>query len=35
MINMILAADEIGGIGFKNGLPWPKIKEDLNWFRKV
>ena len=26
---MILAADEQGGIGFKNGLPWPKIKEDL------
>ena len=35
MINMILAADEIGGIGFKNGLPWPKIKEDLNWFRQL
>ena len=35
MINMILAADEIGGIGFKNGLPWPKLKEDLNWFRQL
>ena len=25
MINMILAADENGGIGYKNGLPWPHI----------
>ena len=32
---MILAADEHGSIGFKNGLPWPKLKEDLNWFRQL
>ena len=32
---MILAADEIGGIGFKNGLPWPKLKEDLHWFKQL
>ena len=35
MINMILAVDEIGGIGYKNGLPWPKIAEDLKWFRQL
>tara|TARA_B100001057_G_C22839235_1_gene946410 strand:- start:879 stop:1400 length:522 start_codon:yes stop_codon:yes gene_type:complete len=31
-INMILAADEYGGIGYKNDLPWAKIKLDLKWF---
>ena len=35
MINLILAADKLGGIGFKNGLPWPKIAEDLKWFRQL
>ena len=35
MINMILAVDELGGIGYKNGLPWPKIKEDLEWFKQL
>jgi len=29
MINMILAVDDNGSIGFKNGLPWPKLTEDL------
>lgn len=32
---MILAADEHGGIGYKNGLPWPKISTDLKYFRKI
>jgi len=31
-INMILAADEYGGIGYRNDLPWAKIKLDLKWF---
>jgi len=31
-ISMILAADEYGGIGYKNDLPWAKIKLDLKWF---
>lgn len=35
MINLILAADELGSIGFKNGLPWPKLKEDLHWFKQL
>lgn len=35
MINMILAVDERGSIGFKNGLPWPKLKEDLHWFKQL
>ena len=35
MINLILAVDELGGIGYKNGLPWPKIAEDLKWFKQL
>ena len=31
-ISMILAADEYGGIGYKNDLPWPRIKIDMQWF---
>lgn len=32
---MILAADEDGGIGFKNGLPWPHISEDMHHFKNI
>ncbi len=32
---MILAADENGGIGYKNGLPWPKGSEDLKFFKRT
>ncbi len=35
MINMILAVDDNGSIGFKNGLPWPKLTEDLKWFKQL
>jgi dihydrofolate reductase len=35
MINMILSVDNNGGIGYKNGLPWPKLTEDLKWFRQL
>ena len=31
-ISMILAADEYGGIGYQNDLPWPKIIIDMKWF---
>jgi dihydrofolate reductase len=30
----IVAIDESGGIGYKNDLPWPKIKEDFQWFKE-
>lgn len=33
MINMIVACDAKGGIGLKNGLPWPKHEKDMKWFR--
>ena len=32
---MILAADESGGIGFKNGLPWPHLSEDMQYFKNA
>jgi dihydrofolate reductase len=32
---MILAADEAGGIGFKNGLPWPHISDDMLHFKNI
>jgi dihydrofolate reductase len=33
MINIIVATDTIGGIGYKDGLPWEHNKEDMKWFR--
>lgn len=35
MIKLILAHDDQGGIGYKSGLPWPKITEDMKFFRKL
>jgi len=34
MVSTILAVSDNGAIGNKNALPWPHIKEDLNWFHK-
>jgi dihydrofolate reductase len=31
---MILAADEDGGIGYKNELPWHRISEDMKFFKQ-
>ncbi len=30
----IVAIQKDGGIGYENNLPWPKIKEDFQWFSK-
>lgn len=35
MKSMILAVDRNGGIGYKGGLPWPRIAEDMAWFRHI
>jgi dihydrofolate reductase len=34
MICSILAATNLGGIGNRGTLPWPKHKEDLTWFKE-
>lgn len=34
MINAIVACDEYGGIGKNNTIPWPKIKSDMNYFKR-
>lgn len=33
-INIIVATELNGGIGYKNQLPWPKIPEDIKWFKE-
>lgn len=34
MINCIVAVDQGQGIGFKNQLPWPRLKGDMQWFKE-
>ena len=34
MISSILASTNLGGIGNRGTLPWPKHKEDLAWFKE-
>lgn len=34
MINVILACDSKYGIGKNGSIPWPKITEDMEWFKK-
>lgn len=34
-MNLILASDPRGGIGYKNKLPWAKIEGDLPRFKKL
>lgn len=34
MIASILASTNMGGIGNRGTLPWPKHKEDLAWFKE-
>ena len=33
--NIIAAVDDNGGIGKDGKLPWGRLKDDINWFRKV
>jgi len=35
IITLVLAHDEAGGIGHGDGLPWPRLPEDMKRFRDV
>lgn len=34
MIYGIVALDQGQGIGFQNQMPWPRLSEDLRWFKE-
>lgn len=35
MIIALFAVDENGGMGNQGNIPWPAVKEDLEWFRET
>jgi dihydrofolate reductase len=35
MITALFAVDNTGGMGFQGSMPWPRIKEDMIWFKKT
>lgn len=35
MINCIVAVEHNQGIGFEGQMPWPHLKGDMAWFRKM
>lgn len=35
MINCIVAVEHNQGIGFEGQMPWPHLKGDMSWFRKI
>lgn len=35
MINCIVAIERNQGIGFNGQMPWPHLKGDMAWFRKI
>lgn len=35
MINGIVAVERNQGIGFKGQMPWPHLKGDMSWFRRI
>lgn len=35
MINCLVAVEKNQGIGFKGQMPWPHLKGDMSWFRKM
>jgi dihydrofolate reductase len=35
MIIALFAVDDIGGMGFKDSMPWPRNKEDMQWFKSI
>jgi dihydrofolate reductase len=35
MINCLVAVERNQGIGFNGQMPWPHLKGDMNWFRRM
>jgi dihydrofolate reductase len=35
MINCIVAVEQNQGIGFNGQMPWPHLKGDMSWFKKM
>jgi dihydrofolate reductase len=35
MINCLVAVERNQGIGFNGHMPWPHLKGDMDWFRKM
>jgi dihydrofolate reductase len=35
MINALFAIDETNGMGFNGTMPWPRVKEDMIWFKNI
>lgn len=35
MINCIVAVEQNQGIGFEGQMPWPRLKDDMSWFRTM
>ena len=34
-VDAVVAVDQGGGIGRGDGLPWPKLKGDLAYFKRI
>ena len=35
MINCLVAVERSQGIGFEGQMPWPHLKEDMQWFKQL
>jgi dihydrofolate reductase len=35
MISAIVAVEQNQGIGFNGSMPWPHLKADMQWFKKI
>lgn len=35
MISALFAIDDTNGMGFQGKMPWPRIKEDMIWFKNI
>lgn len=35
MISAAFAIDNVGGMGWKGGMPWPHNKDDMKWFKSL